>query len=689
MTKHLTLAAIVCIALTAAFVSCKKKEDKPVEPPTPAFVAVTDITGVPTTATAGTALTLTGTVAPTGATNKTITWAVKTAGTTGATISSNSLNTSAAGTVVVTATVANGATATTPYTKDFTITVNAVAEPPETAITVENEEALVQAVFADEEPAAVSFATDGAWTSSISEGTAKAEVSWMSITPDHGDEAGEYTVTINVEPNASGADREATITITCNGDDINIAVTQKSTTANGEPYIPPTTKTVSVGAQVGTLTAGTAGTVTFPVTTSNLQNGSYGGIMVDNFPFGMRIVGDITINNNAATLTFESAASAIAGTYSTLTLTIEYSTFEPPVTSAAFTLTILEAAAESPYFDGSGTSADPYLINSAEELEQLAELVNDGDIAYNSKYYKLTVDIDLSNYGDEWNDGKGWIPVGRTFGTIYSNYTRPFMGHFDGNYHKVSGLYINDGSGMGLGLFGSIEEGGSVKNLGVEGEVSGYSGVGGVVGSLFNNCSVTNCYSTVMATGNSTIGGIAGGIGNSCSITNCYATGRCNANGAVSSSINAGGIAGSVSYDCKVINCYATGAISGYNLVGGIAGTASYVGEVGSCVALNPSLSRTAGANTKIGRIAGDFGTYYSNAAWVGMTVIGAQVTGSAINGVDITNEEAKTQATYENLLWKFGSNDDNPWKMGVGTYELPVFYWQTTAPAAMPAHLE
>jgi hypothetical protein len=89
----------------------------------PSFVAVTNITGVPTTATAGTALNLAGTVAPTNATNKTITWSVKTAGTTGATVTGSTLNVPAAGTVNVTATIANGLTASTPYTKDFTITV--------------------------------------------------------------------------------------------------------------------------------------------------------------------------------------------------------------------------------------------------------------------------------------------------------------------------------------------------------------------------------------------------------------------------------------------------------------------------------------------------------------------------------------------------------------------------------------
>jgi len=87
------------------------------------FVPVTNITGVPTTATVNTPLTLTGTVVPSTATNQTINWSVQSAGTTGATISGNTLNTTAAGTVTVRATIINGLTATTNYTQDFNITI--------------------------------------------------------------------------------------------------------------------------------------------------------------------------------------------------------------------------------------------------------------------------------------------------------------------------------------------------------------------------------------------------------------------------------------------------------------------------------------------------------------------------------------------------------------------------------------
>ncbi len=94
-----------------------------------AFVPVTDIADLPTTATAGSDLTLSGTVSPGNATNKTIAWSVADAGTTGASISGDTLSTTAAGTVTVTATIINGKTASENYTKNFDITVNAAFVP--------------------------------------------------------------------------------------------------------------------------------------------------------------------------------------------------------------------------------------------------------------------------------------------------------------------------------------------------------------------------------------------------------------------------------------------------------------------------------------------------------------------------------------------------------------------------------
>ena len=89
------------------------------------YRAVIDITNVPTRTLAGIDLTLTGSIVPVTATNKSIVWSVKNDGGTGATIAKggNVLKTTTGGTVTVRATIAHGASASSSFIKDFTVTV--------------------------------------------------------------------------------------------------------------------------------------------------------------------------------------------------------------------------------------------------------------------------------------------------------------------------------------------------------------------------------------------------------------------------------------------------------------------------------------------------------------------------------------------------------------------------------------
>jgi len=87
------------------------------------YQSVTNISGVPTTATIGTPLTLTGTVEPAIANAKTIVWSVANAGTTGAQIIGGQLFTMSAGTALIMATIHDGIFIGEDYTKGFYITV--------------------------------------------------------------------------------------------------------------------------------------------------------------------------------------------------------------------------------------------------------------------------------------------------------------------------------------------------------------------------------------------------------------------------------------------------------------------------------------------------------------------------------------------------------------------------------------
>lgn len=91
----------------------------------PITVPVTNIANVPTSVTAGTPLSLIGSVIPSNATNQNINWSVANAGGTGATITGNNLNTIATGVVQIRATIIDGIAVGTNYTQDFNITVNA------------------------------------------------------------------------------------------------------------------------------------------------------------------------------------------------------------------------------------------------------------------------------------------------------------------------------------------------------------------------------------------------------------------------------------------------------------------------------------------------------------------------------------------------------------------------------------
>ena len=413
-----------------------------------------------------------------------------------------------------------------------------------------------------------------------------------------------------------------------------------------------------------------------------------------------------------------------------------------------------------PPFSGAGTSTEPYEIGTSAQLAKLAELVNAGNDNYIRQYYKLTADIDLSDYGEGWNNGKGWIPIGRGF-----------FGYFDGDNHKVTGLYINDDNLDFAGLFGATFYG-TVQNLNVDGKVVGRDFVGGLTGQVAYNGQIINCcvsgkvrgndrvgglagsiegysfnvischttnvvsgnekvgglvgststgnitnsYATGMVSGNYSIGGVAGYVSSSI-VQNCYATGtvsgnervggavgnvagsvyNCYATGKVSGNERVGGVAGGISNGSSVDYCYATGAVSSNgNYVGGIAGYVEGYGFVGikSCVALNPNVTLTSGS--AIGRVTVN-GALDSNVAWNGMLVNGSIVTsndGSSIHGADIDKFNAKTQLTYTDyhqfgLDWQFGNEGYNTWKMGIGDYPLPVFWWQTKEPAADITHLE
>jgi hypothetical protein len=184
-----------------------------------------------------------------------------------------------------------------------------------------------------------------------------------------------------------------------------------------------------------------------------------------------------------------------------------------------------------------------YLINNVDDFKQLLPFGQDATLKF-----RLTNDLDLS---DEPNF---YIPY--------------FAGEFDGNGHKISNLSLNSNLASPLGLFGHLASGGEVTQVGVENiDVTGYSGVGGLVGGTQEG-TVSYCYSTGRVAGNDTVGGLVGNS-NFGILSDSYSTANVKGYSVVGGLI--GGNAGTVSGG-TVSNSYSSSNVTGNDAVGGLVG---------------------------------------------------------------------------------------------------------------------
>ena len=135
-----------------------------------------------------------------------------------------------------------------------------------------------------------------------------------------------------------------------------------------------------------------------------------------------------------------------------------------------------------------GSEAHPYLITTTAGLDLLATEVNNGN-GFSGIYFKLGNDIaydpnnlTIDNNGDGTNDSNY---------TAIGGNTRSFRGIFDGDGYAVSGINVNT-SGNYQGLFGHVNDGGTVKNVTLRSSsITGKNNVGGIVGYA-GNATVSN-----------------------------------------------------------------------------------------------------------------------------------------------------------------------------------------------------
>ncbi|MEE0236773.1 MAG: Ig-like domain-containing protein, partial [Bacteroidales bacterium] len=83
----------------------------------------------------------------------------------------------------------------------------------------------------------ITFTTSGAWTSEIKSVAprTKASPDWISLKPDHGNAAGDYTVDVVLSENETYSDRAAEIIIKSGDKSITMDITQKAS-----PFVPVT-----------------------------------------------------------------------------------------------------------------------------------------------------------------------------------------------------------------------------------------------------------------------------------------------------------------------------------------------------------------------------------------------------------------------------------------------------------------
>lgn len=255
--------------------------------------------------------------------------------------------------------------------------------------------------------------------------------------------------------------------------------------------------------------------------------------------------------------------------------------------------------------DDDGEKETVYEISNAGQLYWFAGLVNgtlDGVEQNTLANAVLTANItvnenllDSLQYDTEGNVSNGsdfitWTPIADWMG----NRTTQYSGTFDGNNKTVSGLYFN-GDSTCIGLFGSSESDGNIKNVGVvDSYFKGNDHVGGVCGN--NAGTITNCYNAGNLTAiesSADIGGICG-YNNGGTIANCYNTGTVTATGTVAF---VGGVCG-----CStelILNCYNIGTVTAASSGADISGICGYnFGPIKNCYYLADTEDENGGKTT-------------------------------------------------------------------------------------------
>ncbi len=203
---------------------------------------------------------------------------------------------------------------------------------------------------------------------------------------------------------------------------------------------------------------------------------------------------------------------------------------------------------------GNGSTINPYQIATWQNLYWVSQSVDRWD-----KHYIQTAHITFPPEINQWNNCKGWTPIGN-----YNSWqTESFSGIYNGQGKKITGLFINNQNEDYMGLFGFTNYYGKISNLSIKSlYVKGHDNVGGLVG--LSSGEIINCFTEGTVIGDNDCGGLTGGAGGKIvqSGSSCSVTGYS----------ELGGLVGINMFENEISECYATGIISGYGSIGGFVG---------------------------------------------------------------------------------------------------------------------
>ncbi|MFS0723020.1 S-layer homology domain-containing protein [Paenibacillus sp. 1P07SE] len=291
-----------------------------------------------------------------------------------------------------------------------------------------------------------------------------------------------------------------------------------------------------------------------------------------------------------------------------------------------------------PFWGGSGTLDNPYLIASARHLHNIRHDLD--------AHYRIVRDIDLAGFIPDpiFDTGLTWVPIGHEV-------EGGFEGSLDGGGHTITGLTIS-APGSDQALFGHISPQGSVSHLYLEdvellldlwgviaglaarnegvihnvhvtGQLHGDSYVGGLVG--LNRGTITASSAQVQISGGDYSGGLVGD--NRGSISQSFTRGT------VEGKQHAGGLVG-FNFAGTIRDSFSEVIVQGTEAVGGLTGYNSGTAQVESSYA-----SGSAAGEVAVGGLIGNnYGSvtasYWNESAYDGEPPInhaGERVTAEAL----------------------------------------------------------